>query len=199
MRRVLSLAAALLMAGLCVSVHAATPKSTQKPKKKKVTTNSATVKRPPAKTATATHSSAGVAQAKAANKSRSSMAKSHPKPAGSAATTHKAKKGTRKTASAWRTRQTAPTPDRYREIQSALATKGYLKSDDASGKWDQASVDAMKKFQSDQNIEATGKLNSLSLIALGLGPRRDAGASVVAPASAPAFPGTASAATQPLN
>jgi len=183
MRRVLSLAAALLMAGLCVSVHAANQQTTPKPKKKKVATNSTTLKRPPARTATATHKSAGVAQAKAANKSRSSMAKSHPKPAGSAATTHKAKKGTHKTASTWRTRQTAPTPDRYREIQSALATKGYLKSDDASGKWDQASVDAMKKFQADQNIEATGKLNSLSLIALGLGPRHDTGASVVAPGS----------------
>jgi hypothetical protein len=36
-------------------------------------------------------------------------------------------------------------------------------------------VDALKRFQRDQNIGDDGKLGSLSLIALGLGPKRDAG------------------------
>src|SRR4051794_40108986 len=57
----------------------------------------------------------------------------------------------------WRNRQTAPTADRYREIQSALVTKGYLSSGEANGVWNQASIDALKKFQSDQNISSTGK------------------------------------------
>jgi hypothetical protein len=68
----------------------------------------------------------------------------------------------------------APTPDRYRQIQEALAAKGYLRTEDATGSWSQTSVDALKRFQSDQNIESNGKINSLSLIALGLGPKREA-------------------------
>ena len=73
----------------------------------------------------------------------------------------------------WRNRQTAPTPERYRDIQNALAAKGYLSREEANGAWSQSSIDALKRFQADQNLESTGKINSLSLIALGLGPRRD--------------------------
>ena len=73
----------------------------------------------------------------------------------------------------WRNRQMAPTPQRYREIQEALAAKGYLRAEDATGTWGQTSIDAMKRFQTDQNITSTGKINSLSLIALGLGPKRE--------------------------
>ena len=69
-----------------------------------------------------------------------------------------------------------PTPERYREIQNALAAKGYLKAEDADGTWNQASIAALKKFQSDQNLDASGKINSLSLIALGLGPKRQSAA-----------------------
>lgn len=76
----------------------------------------------------------------------------------------------------------APTPDRYKEIQQALAAKGYLQPDDASGRWDQPTIDAMKKFQADQKLDSTGKINSLSLIALGLGPKHDP------PVPAPAKP-----------
>jgi hypothetical protein len=72
----------------------------------------------------------------------------------------------------WRNRQMSPSPDRYREIQGALASKGYLKPEDATGTWNQTSSDAMKKFQAEQNLDSNGKINSLSLIALGLGPRR---------------------------
>jgi hypothetical protein len=92
------------------------------------------------------------------------------------------KKGSSKRpAVTWRNRQLAPTPDRYREIQSALATKGYLKPEDATGTWNQESIDALKRFQQDQNLDSSGKINSLSLIALGLGPRRDAVATIAPP------------------
>ena len=67
----------------------------------------------------------------------------------------------------------APTPDRYKEIQDALAKKGYLHQD-PSGNWDDQSADALRRFQQDQNLEPTGKLDSLSIIALGLGPKYEA-------------------------
>lgn len=76
-------------------------------------------------------------------------------------------------AASWRSRQGAPTPDRYKQIQQALAAKGYLKPEDATGRWDSNSVEALKRFQDDQKIAGTGKINSLSLIALGLGPKRE--------------------------
>jgi len=83
------------------------------------------------------------------------------------------KKSGKKTATSWRNTQRMPTPDRYREIQQALAKKGYLHPGASSGVWDTSSIAALKKFQEDQNLEPSGKLDSLSLIALGLGPRRD--------------------------
>ncbi len=85
------------------------------------------------------------------------------------------KKGTARTA--WRNRQLSPTPERYKEIQEALVSKGYLTSDQANGKWSDSSTEALKKFQADQNLDGNGKINSLSLIALGLGPKRDIAAS----------------------
>jgi Putative peptidoglycan binding domain len=87
----------------------------------------------------------------------------------------------------WRNRQMSPSPDRYREIQGALAAKGFLPPEDATGAWNQTSADALKKFQTDQNLESSGKINSLSLIALGLGPRRDS-APAAPPKSAPQAP-----------
>jgi len=73
----------------------------------------------------------------------------------------------------WRNRQMAPSPERYKEIQEALVSKGYLQPEEAGGAWGQSSADALKRFQADQNLESTGKINSLSLIALGLGPKHD--------------------------
>src|SRR5690242_11144191 len=66
----------------------------------------------------------------------------------------------------WRNRQTAPSPERYKEIQEALVAKGYLSPEAAAGGWGESSTEALKKFQADQNLESTGKINSLSLIAL---------------------------------
>jgi opacity protein-like surface antigen len=89
----------------------------------------------------------------------------------------------RRPVTTWRNRQAVPTPERYKEIQEALASKGYLQPEDASGHWDQASIEALKKFQADEKLDSTGKLNSLSLIALGLGPKYEAPA-----AATPAMP-----------
>jgi hypothetical protein len=97
------------------------------------------------------------------------------------------KKGaTKKPAVTWRNRQLTPSADRYREIQSALAAKGYMKPEDATGTWNQDSVDALKRFQQDQKIDSSGKVNSLSLIALGLGPKHETAATP--PPATPAAP-----------
>ena len=87
--------------------------------------------------------------------------------------TASSKKGSQKTVASWRSTQRTPTPERYKEIQQALANKGYLEPTASSGVWDVSSVTALKKFQQEQNLEPSGKIDSLSLIALGLGPRRD--------------------------
>lgn len=67
--------------------------------------------------------------------------------------------------------QQQPSADRYKEIQQALANKGYLQGP-VDGAWNAGSVDALKRFQKDQNLDPDGKIGSLSLIALGLGPKR---------------------------
>jgi len=68
--------------------------------------------------------------------------------------------------------QQQPMAERYREIQRALAERGYFQGA-ADGTWGSESIEALRRFQADQNLEVDGKLGSLSLIALGLGPRHD--------------------------
>jgi peptidoglycan hydrolase-like protein with peptidoglycan-binding domain len=68
--------------------------------------------------------------------------------------------------------QAVPTAERYKEIQEALAQRGYYKGE-ATGSWNPDSIDALKKFQQEQNLAPSGKLDSVSLIALGLGPKRN--------------------------
>jgi peptidoglycan hydrolase-like protein with peptidoglycan-binding domain len=70
-----------------------------------------------------------------------------------------------------------PSQDRYREIQQALIDKGYLQGE-ATGAWDATSVTALNRFKQDQNQKADGRLDSRSLIALGLGPKKDSYISV---------------------
>ncbi|MEK7751047.1 MAG: peptidoglycan-binding domain-containing protein [Acidobacteriota bacterium] len=84
------------------------------------------------------------------------------------------KKGSKKKpVQSWRAGQQQPAPERYLGIQQALIGRGYLEGP-ATGEWGPQSVEALKKFQLDQNLKGDGKLDSLSLIALGLGPKRSA-------------------------
>ncbi len=69
-------------------------------------------------------------------------------------------------------RQMVPTPDRYKEIQKALADRGYLKNE-PTGTWDASSQEAMRNFQNDQKLDPSGKITAASLIALGLGPKHE--------------------------
>ena len=64
--------------------------------------------------------------------------------------------------------QKAPTPARITEIQTALEHRGYYQGS-PNGKWDSTTVSAMQKFQSDNALESSGKINALSLQKLGLG------------------------------
>ncbi len=79
-----------------------------------------------------------------------------------------------------RSTQSQPSVDRYKEIQQALADKGYFNGV-VDGSWGSDSVESLKRFQRDQNIGDDGKLGSLSLIALGLGPKRDLNNTCAAP------------------
>lgn len=94
--------------------------------------------------------------------------------------------------------QKVPTAQRISEIQSALARNGYYHGD-PNGKWDASTIGAMQKFQSDNGIEPSGKLNAPSLQKLGLG-SSTAGVSAPKPASAaptPTLPTAPAAAPAP--
>jgi putative peptidoglycan binding protein len=76
--------------------------------------------------------------------------------------------------------QMAPTPDRITEIQQALAKDGSY-SAAPTGKWDDNTVDAMKKFQTTYALNPSGKLDALTLEKLGLGSTTAGVAEPVAP------------------
>lgn len=83
-----------------------------------------------------------------------------------------------------RVRQVVPTPDRYREIQAALAARGYLQQE-PTGVWNAQSADALKQFQTETNLSPTGRLSALTLIGLGLGPRFSDPQAVISPILSP--------------
>ncbi len=88
--------------------------------------------------------------------------------ASSSSTAKKKKKSSHRHSSRREPFQKAPTPDRISEIQSALARNGYYQGD-PNGKWDANTVSALEKFQSANNLNASGKLDATSLQKLGLG------------------------------
>jgi Putative peptidoglycan binding domain len=76
--------------------------------------------------------------------------------------------------------QMTPTAERITEIQQALAKDGSY-SAAPSGKWDDGTVDAMKKFQTTHALNPSGKLDALTLEKLGLGSTTAGVAEPVAP------------------
>jgi murein L,D-transpeptidase YcbB/YkuD len=77
--------------------------------------------------------------------------------------------------------QKAPTPDRISEIQQALAKDGSY-AGKPNGKWDDSTVDAVRKFQESHGLTPTGKLDARTLQQLGLG-SQTAGAAPPLPSS----------------
>jgi peptidoglycan hydrolase-like protein with peptidoglycan-binding domain len=64
--------------------------------------------------------------------------------------------------------QKAPAPERISEIQQALAKDGSF-TGRPNGKWDESTVEAMKKFQESHGLNPSGKLDAKTLQQLGLG------------------------------
>jgi peptidoglycan hydrolase-like protein with peptidoglycan-binding domain len=89
------------------------------------------------------------------------------KPAGSAAGKARAKKSGKHSRRRERG-QKAPAPERISEIQQALAKDGSF-AGTPNGKWDDSTVEAMKKFQAGHGLNPSGKLDALTLQKLGLG------------------------------
>lgn len=168
MRIVLPLLVALGLGALSWNVSGATQKK-KTPAKKTAVKKSTAAKKVPAKKSTVT-----------AHKRSSTTRRK--------ATSSRRRKPAQRTT--WRNRQMQPTPDRYKEIQEALVAKGFLQPEQATGVWNDASADALKKFQAGQNLEPNGKISSLSLIALGLGPKRDSAPAPIAAPVTPAVPQT---------
>lgn len=61
-----------------------------------------------------------------------------------------------------------PSADRIKQIQQALARSGFYQGD-PSGRWDSATIEAMKNFQQAHGLPSTGKIDATSLQQLGLG------------------------------
>jgi len=105
--------------------------------------------------------------------SHSSTAKSPKTASASAArsgkTTHASyRKGSRRKARG----QQKIDPERAQSIQEALIREHYL-SGTAAGTWNQASEDAMRRYQADHGWQSKTVPDSRALISLGLGPSHD--------------------------
>jgi peptidoglycan hydrolase-like protein with peptidoglycan-binding domain len=61
-------------------------------------------------------------------------------------------------------------PERVREIQQALKDAGYFEPE-PHGKYDEATQEAMRRYQADNGFPASGLPESRTLMKLGLGPR----------------------------
>jgi peptidoglycan hydrolase-like protein with peptidoglycan-binding domain len=85
-------------------------------------------------------------------------------------------------------------PERATEIQQALIKQNYL-TGAPSGEWDQATEDAMKKYQADHGWQTRLTPDSRALIALGLGPDHSDAIPAVAKESAPTPPAAPAANT----
>ena len=83
--------------------------------------------------------------------------------------------------------QTAPTPDRIREIQIALQKDGSYEGE-PTGKWDVATTEAMRKYQDKIGVSPTGKIDAVSLNKLGLGSETAGKGAPVPAASSSAAP-----------
>jgi peptidoglycan hydrolase-like protein with peptidoglycan-binding domain len=92
--------------------------------------------------------------------------------------------------------QKAPTSDRIREIQEALNREGDLVGQ-PTGKWDDATVEAMKKFQEAHGVSPSGKIDAVTLNKLGLGPETAGKGAPFPTASSTPASSTASPSTTP--
>ena len=154
-RVVAELAGTLLV---CSALFAQTDSTTSKTtsSKPKTTTahKSATTSKPASKSTSASHAThSTTAKTKSASSSTSSRRGKKSKKT--------AKRGQQKIDS-----------ERTQQIQEALIKQHYL-SGEPSGKWDPATEDALRKFQTDNGWQNKTVPDSRALIKLGLGPSHD--------------------------
>jgi hypothetical protein len=117
------------------------------------------------------------AQSKADSKAASSTSahpssKSHSTKSGTTSARSTSHKGRRSSKTSWRRGQQKVDAGRAREIQEALIRQHYL-SGSATGKWDGATEDALRKYQGDNGWQNKTVPDSRALIKLGLGPSHD--------------------------
>ena len=89
-----------------------------------------------------------------------------------ASSAKKTSKGKRSRKSKKKRGQQAIDSPRAREIQEALIRQHYLEGE-ASGHWDAATEDALRRYQADQGWQTKTVPDSRALIKLGLGPSTD--------------------------
>jgi peptidoglycan hydrolase-like protein with peptidoglycan-binding domain len=151
--------------------------------KKKATAPSSPSKGQHASASPAKKTGTKVPATAAAKTSAKTPAKTSAKTSGKGASNKPSGKKTVKSSSHSRkpTGQKVPTSDRINEIQAALARDGSYQGT-PSGKWDENTSSAMRKFQATHGLSANGKLDAPSLQRLGLGSQT---AGVAAPTPPP--------------
>jgi len=109
------------------------------------------------------------AQTRSRTRARSGTAAKKKTPQAASPRTSSSKSKTAKRVPARRDKgQKAPTVERVSEIQQALAKDGSY-SGSPNGKWDDSTVNAMKKFQAGHGLNPSGRLDAKTLQQLGLG------------------------------
>jgi hypothetical protein len=87
--------------------------------------------------------------------------------------THKKKsRGKKKSTSSKSRGQKAIESERAQQIQEALIREHYMEGE-PSGKWDDATQSALRRYQADQGWQSKSVPDSRALIKLGLGPNHD--------------------------
>jgi peptidoglycan hydrolase-like protein with peptidoglycan-binding domain len=104
----------------------------------------------------------------ASTSSANAQTASHSRSAASSSAKKSHRKKTSRKLSRWEKGQKVPAPDRISEIQQALAKDGSF-SGTPNGKWDDSTVEAMRKFQDAHGLNPSGKLDAKTLQKLGLG------------------------------
>jgi Putative peptidoglycan binding domain len=172
------------LAGLGVPVGLAQTKADSKNAKTPSTSPKNTSGKSTASKTTAAKRPAGSTPAAKSSHSSPAPSKKTPTNAPSKPLAASAKKGSSKSSkksSRKQPGQKAPATDRVIEIQSALAKDGSFHGS-PSGKWDEDTTAAMRKFQSTHGLNPSGKLDAPTLQRLGLGSQT---AGVAAPTPPP--------------
>ena len=172
------------LAGLGVpACFAQTNAASKNPKAPSASHKNTSGKSTASKTTVTKKPAAGTPPAKSSHSSSTSSNKTPAKTSGKPSVTS-AKKGwskSSKKSSRKQPGQKAPTSDRVIEIQSALAKDGAFHGS-PSGKWDDDTTAAVRKFQSTHGLNPSGKLDAPTLQRLGLGSQT---AGVAAPTPPP--------------